>query len=270
MGKELMNLVIVTGTSYEHKYIANILCERFNVLAIIADSGVKKKSTTKLRSYFKRYSLVGLVNLTIRRIINIFIKEKSKRKNSLLRVFRKENCLHFNYPNLLTTVNGVNSPQSEKIIGELQPDILIIYGTSIVRDHILDKAKRIALNMHTGLSPQYRGSACAFWPIYNQEFNQLGATVHKCISNIDAGIIYKKGSITVDHEDDIHSIFAKCVVRGGSLYMTVIDELLLNNTLDGESQNLETGEEYRASMKTWIHEIQARKNLKSFCKSLGV
>lgn len=260
----MMNLVIITGANYEHKYITNLLCREFSIAAVIVDIGIKREKVAKVRSYLRRYSIGGLVNLVIRKIINIVIREKSCRRESLVRIFKEQNCLSFKQEKLLTYVKGINSEKSEKLIEELDPDVLVIYGTGIVKDHILNKAKKIALNMHTGLSPEYRGSACAFWPIYNQDFNNVGATVHKCISSVDAGVIYKKGSVSLDKTDDLHSVFAKCVVKGGRLYIDVIKKLLCNGSLDGKSQNLKIGREYRASMKTWRHEMKARKNLRKF------
>ena len=85
---------------------------------------------------------------------------------------------------------GINTPDSVRLVEQLDPDILLVFGTGIVGKAVLSKAKRIALNMHTGISPYYRGCDCAFWPLYNREWDMVGATVHECTQDVDGGRIF--------------------------------------------------------------------------------
>ena len=48
----------------------------------------------------------------------------------------------------------------------------------------------LCFNMNIGGSPYYRGTACSFWPIVNNEYNILGSTVHDCTNEVDRGKIY--------------------------------------------------------------------------------
>lgn len=44
------------------------------------------------------------------------------------------------------------------MVPSLAPDIMLIYGTVLVGSKILSLARAGALNMHTGISPYYRGA----------------------------------------------------------------------------------------------------------------
>ncbi len=90
----------------------------------------------------------------------------------------------------------INLPQHVEEIIELEPDLLISYGCSIIRSQLLEEFAGRFVNIHLGLSPWYRGSGTNFWPLVNGEPEYVGAT----FMHIDAG---------VDTGDIIHQIRAR-------------------------------------------------------------
>lgn len=254
-----MNIVILTRDDQEHIYVANQICRHFKISRILVDKGVKRSKTSTIRMYFKKYKF-NIVQLVIRKIINTVIHDSRRRQQALLDVFGDDGTAFIELDKV-QYVKGANSKQSEEILTDLQPDVLVIYGTSIIKDHILNLAKQKALNMHTGKSPYYRGSACSFWPLYNDQLGYLGATVHECCSRIDGGEIYGVVSAKIEHDDNMHTVFARCVVAGADEYIATIHEIL-NGTLQGSPQDLTQGKEYRATDKTWRHECKVRKKIK--------
>ncbi|MDD2465996.1 MAG: formyl transferase [Desulfobulbus sp.] len=250
-----MNIVILTRDDHEHIYVANQLCHHFKVERIIVDKGIRRSRFAKIRSYWKRYK-IGIFYLLIRKILNVIVRDGQKRRLALLNVLGDENT-KFTDQSLVEYVDGVNSLQSETLLTVLNPDVLAVYGTSIVKDRILNLAKHRALNMHTGKSPYYRGTACAFWPLYNDEPEYLGATVHECCGRVDGGEIYGVTSAQLQQTDDMHAVFARCVAVGAAEYVAVIEKLL-DGTLKGVAQDLTLGREYRASEKTWLHEYHVK------------
>lgn len=75
---------------------------------------------------------------------------------------------------------------ARSLIRSLQPDILVIAGTYILKESVFSLARRIAINLHTGKAPEYRGAAPAFWELYNGE-TQVGITIHRVVTAVDAG-----------------------------------------------------------------------------------
>ena len=46
-----------------------------------------------------------------------------------------------------------------------------------------------ALNIHMGVSPYYRGTACNFWALYDNNPHLVGATIHLLSKGLDSGPI---------------------------------------------------------------------------------
>lgn len=90
----------------------------------------------------------------------------------------------------------INSPEHAQQIIESDPDLLVAYGCSIVREPLLSAFTGRFVNVHLGLSPYYRGSGANFWPLVNGEPQYVGAT----FMHIDAG---------VDTGEVIHQIRAR-------------------------------------------------------------
>lgn len=147
-----------------------------------------------------------------------------------------ENCLQFSRPDRLHHVHGINSPEGLQTVSSLQPDVLLVYGTVAVGSKIISLARILALNMHTGISPYYRGADCAFWPIYNRKLHMVGATVHECTKDVDGGKIFGT------------TVFARSVMAGADLYLRIVRELIAGR-ITGVAQDLSLGKEYRSLMR---------------------
>jgi methionyl-tRNA formyltransferase len=70
----------------------------------------------------------------------------------------------FSRPQKIRVVEDINSPEVVSLVQEINPTVLLVYGTSVIKDRVLNLAQDICFNIHTGISPYYRGSACTFWP----------------------------------------------------------------------------------------------------------
>ena len=105
----------------------------------------------------------------------------------------------------------------QALLDELQPDIIITYGTLIIRPAIIAKAKCSMINMHTGLSPNYRGSDTIFWPLHNEEPEFIGVTIHRVDTGINSGAILRTAHPDIGADDDEHTLFAKAVQVGTPL-----------------------------------------------------
>lgn len=79
----------------------------------------------------------------------------------------------------------------------LQPDLGVIVGTHILRPSIFSLPRLGSINLHTGMVPQYRGAAPAFWEMYNGE-QRVGVTVHRVAEKVDAGAILNQQSFPFD------------------------------------------------------------------------
>jgi methionyl-tRNA formyltransferase len=132
---------------------------------------------------------------------------------------------------------------------------MFIYGTGIVGKRVLSLPTLKCLNLHTGISPYYRGSDAFFWPLYNSEPHMVGATVHECTAAIDGGDILARASVRLEENDDPFISFARCVKSGARIYSEAARNIMSGEKMRLEKQDLSSGREYRFVDRTFTHDI---------------
>lgn len=256
------SIVLITGDDLDHRYVANVLSSSLGLTGIVVDHGKKMGMIQRSQRVWRRYTIGQLFSRVCLVVLRAVWRDASRRTARFTDVFGAENCSEFTHPELLRHVQGINGPEGVSAVRSLRPDILLIYGTGIVGQKVLSLARRIALNMHTGISPYYRGCDCAFWPVHNEELHLLGATVHECTSDIDGGRIFGTAGVPLHADDCLFAIFARCVKAGTALYTRIVKEFMVSD-LAGETQDLSLGREYRAFEKGVRAEWKARQNVKA-------
>jgi len=256
-----MRIVLITGDNAEHRYLANHLTRQVPLAAIVVDRGRPTRSSERLRRIWKRYTLVQLVGrgcmLLLRRIWGV----RRRRAERLRSVFGAEHQ-EFHHQELVRTVNGINTPEAMSLVKECRPDVLLVFGTGIVSDKVLALARQIALNVHTGISPHYRGAECTFWPLHNEEPGMLGATVHECTRKVDGGKIFATGHARLEADDCQFSAFARCVLVAADLYVLVVKQIMAGEAV-GTPQDLSVGTEYKAADHGLRAELRVRHLIRS-------
>jgi methionyl-tRNA formyltransferase len=249
-------LVLLTGDGPEHRYVANRLCAELPVEAVVVDVATRPPSLSRAFRTGKRRGLSRVLHFGFRKAI----RDDRARDRALRSLLGEEATSRFAAEDRVVRVEGVNGAEAHAAVTALEPAALLVYGTAIVRDDMLAHARDLAFNMHTGISPRYRGTDCAFWPLVNGEPEWIGATVHECTSAVDGGRIFATGSARWTPADGLHGAFARAVARGSDLYVDAVRRYL-DGDLEGEPQDLSSGIEYRGYMRTLRPELRARWNL---------
>ncbi len=256
-----MKRLLITGGGPQHIYVANKLAEEAGLNAIIVDRGLRQTGVERTFKLLRRYNSRQFADRLLRRAAYTVWSDEAERKHQLLRILGPDSK-DFRFRSLLHEVEGVNTLTGRALVEELNPDQILIFGTTIVRDHILQLSRDPPLNMHTGISPHYRGSSCSFWPVHDGRFDMLGATVHECVATLDGGAIYAVDRAQLYPDDTIHTIFARCVLVGARLYVDVLNRFD-RFACAAKQQDLTIGKEYRATDRTLAAELRARRRLKS-------
>ncbi len=99
----------------------------------------------------------------------------------------------FTKPNVRTLslkMGDLSNLDLENLKEALNSDYYIVFGASYIKNalcHYLVEKK--AINIHMGVSPYYRGTACNFWALYDGHPEHVGATLHLLSSGLDSGPI---------------------------------------------------------------------------------
>jgi len=72
----------------------------------------------------------------------------------------------------------------------LESDFYIVFGSSLIKGWLLTFLQdHYAINIHMGIAPQYRGSSCNFWALYDRHPELVGATIQTLAKKVDEGEI---------------------------------------------------------------------------------
>lgn len=114
----------------------------------------------------------------------------------------------------------------EKIIS-LQPDLILVYGSSLLKGKLIDiyGQQLKIINLHLGLSPYYRGAGTNFWALVNKEPECVGSTFMFLDAGIDTGNIIHQIRARVYENDTPHSIGNRLIVDSILSYVNVIQNL---------------------------------------------
>ena len=117
-----------------------------------------------------------------------------------------------------------STPQCLKTINRLKPDLIIVYGTSIIRGEILNKYKSKIINVHLGLSPYYRGAATNFFAVSDNNLHCVGSTFMYIDEGIDTGNIIHQIRAKMNYGDSFHQICTRLILDS----IEELKDLILN------------------------------------------
>jgi methionyl-tRNA formyltransferase len=250
-------LVVITCDGPEHRYVTNRLCEELDVAAILVTDRPARRSWKKVLAK----SPARFVDKALWRIFLSVVGDEKRRTRELIRVLGERNCTSFREAHKVVKVGKPKSGELRDLVHSLKPEYLAIYGTGIIPNKVLQSVSKASLNMHTGISPFYRGTSCAFWPIYFGQPEMIGATVHECTDRVDGGKVFSRSKAQLFRHDTIHSVFARAVAAGAEDYVQVL-KAAQQGTLGGEPQDASVGREFAGSMRGIIAELVVRLRLR--------
>jgi methionyl-tRNA formyltransferase len=121
-------------------------------------------------------------------------------------------------------VPNINDPACRSMIAERSPDLIAVCGTSVIRPEIFSLAPLGAINIHTGITPEYRSAEPIFWALYHGQPDKVGVTIHYVDAGIDTGKVIYQEQIPVCSTDTIATVYIKCIQRGAQLYLKALDD----------------------------------------------
>lgn len=233
--------MILCGRAPRHLYVANRICENARPVVIVQETGAQwsvRKITRQLhpRIWWRR----GWRWLRDRRRYLGSAEARFFFGASRPRLLRED---------LLFEVPQVNHPDVVALADRLRPDVIAVFGTSLIRSALVGEGRLGIFNLHGGLSPLYRGADCTFWALYNGEPEQVGCTLHRIDSGIDTGNLIAHICPEVREGDDELTLFWRAVRDSAEVYAELFDRLERGEIL-GRPQT-ERGRLYQVKERGW-------------------
>jgi len=115
---------------------------------------------------------------------------------------------------------------SDECLDELRQhgvDLIMVYGSSIIKGDILNRYHSRILNLHLGLSPYYRGSGTNFFPFVNNEPEYAGATFMYLDAGVDTGPIIHQIRPELSTADSFHQLSNRFLIRAFNIYIQIAE-----------------------------------------------
>jgi len=222
--------LLITSNQLRHKYVAHIISSNLNLCGILSE----KKPTTNFQ--------INKSADSRKRILENHFYQRDKVEKEILGEIKR-------FPNSVR-LKKIDRGQSNsepvfEWIRNINPDLIILYGSSIIRPPLLDFYDKKIINLHLGLSPYYRGSGTNFWPLVDAVPECVGATIHLATSDVDAGnILAQVRPKKISVEDGVHNLGTKTIISGADMLCKTVTHYY-QNRLVPKKQNLEIGKVYR-------------------------
>lgn len=153
-----------------------------------------------------------------------------------------KDAFYYAYSSKVYMVNDLNGQQCEQLLTELEPEIIALGCSRILRGNIIDIPKIGILNAHPGLLPEYRGMDTIQWAIYNGD--DIGVSVHFIDRGVDTGPIIGRRVIDVEHNDTMESLWKKADAAAAELLSDTIFRIFQGERMSTTLQSVDEGRQY--------------------------
>ncbi|RYZ28933.1 MAG: hypothetical protein EOO10_07905, partial [Chitinophagaceae bacterium] len=129
-------------------------------------------------------------------------------------------------PVLLTS--NINSQDAYNFTASHQPDLVVVSGTSLVKEPLLSVPVGIGImNLHTGLSPYIKGGPnCTNWCIAENKWHMIGNTIMWINAGIDTGNIITTEQVDILNCRSLLDVQVKIMEEAHRLYCKAIGYVL--------------------------------------------
>ena len=206
--------MILCGRSARHLYVANALCEVGEPVAIVQETG---------RDWNLGRTLRKLRPANLGRKAWRWLRDRRRYAgNPEAAFFFPDGRPRLTHPDRVHEVPHVNHDEVLALARRLRPDLICVFGTSLIRGPLLDEGRWGIINLHGGLSPDYRGADCTFWALHNGEPEKVGCTLHYIDAGIDTGRLIAHVSPEVRDNDGELELFWRAVRDSAAVYAEAV------------------------------------------------
>ena len=209
-----MKIVLLCNPQGNQKALANKVAQSFHLAGIVVQDLKPKK--------VKSLTVSDMVNKIADRTVF------RKIRNAWFGLLQHYDDRYASFPAVPTlTVEKINSDEAKGFIEKLQPDVIMVSGTSILKKKILSLSPSIGiLNLHTGLSPYVKGAPnCTNWCLAKGDYHLIGNSVMWIDSGVDSGDLVATEVVKLTGNESLLDIHIKAMDAGHALYLKALQHL---------------------------------------------
>jgi methionyl-tRNA formyltransferase len=246
-----MRIILWIGNEANQKALANKIHKDFPLTGIVIENRKHKVKIT-----FKKLLEKAFEKLFLSSISKSWLGMKKYYENNF-----------FNFPDTkILEVSNINSDEAYEFTKSLNPDLILVSGTRLVKEKMLSVNPKIGiLNLHTGFSPYIKGGPnCTNWCIAKQQFHLIGNTVMWIDKGIDSGNILTSELTRFEGNETLNEIHIKVMEHAHSLYVKAVHFIASGKTNSVPQHDIDKGKTYYTKDWTLREKIKLIFNLSAF------
>jgi hypothetical protein len=196
----LRGIVLLLDNSDLSRIIYHALAGEFSIEAVVREGKVPRQAFIKRRLKKLGWRTVLGQIVFAKCIVPLLRLERPWRKADILQQYGldqtpiPEGCV--------IDVPSVNGVEVVALLQKLSPEVIVVNGTRILEQRVLNATDGVFLNTHVGITPLYRGVHGGYWALASGDPEHFGTTVHKIDKGIDTGDIVAQALIRPSDSDN--------------------------------------------------------------------
>ena len=201
-GEARPRIVVLIAGGPLANMLVNGLAQRFGSLSILKEDPEPKFAIVR-----RRARLVGWSQAAGQVAFGLLQKIVQRRSAARLAAIWQQHGLNPCPPRLgWQEIGSVNAPACRAALRDLDPDVVVVYGTRIIKWRTLGCVAAPFINYHAGINPKYRGQNGAYWARSQHDRAHAGVTVHLVDQGIDTGSVLYQAPVDFAPDDNIATI----------------------------------------------------------------
>jgi folate-dependent phosphoribosylglycinamide formyltransferase PurN len=191
------DIIILAGESPWTLALANALGRHFRDVPIILEG--KQSVALLLRRRIRRLGLFTVAGQVAFGLFAKVLRLRHRQQEEALLIREGLNVTPLR--SRVVAISSVNDDRTIEILQDMAPKVVVVSQTRILSRRVLECVPAIFINIHTGITPQYRGLHGAYWALVNDDAAACGVTVHVVDAGVDTGPIIAQARINPSSAD---------------------------------------------------------------------
>ena len=159
------------------------------------DTVVFEKPIPRKRQFLNRAKRLGYINAIGQVIFFLCIAPVIKRfsQKRKAEIFKEFDLDETGPPKqIIRRIRYANTDEGRSLLKQLNPDLIIVNGTRIISKKTLESVPATFINIHTGITPAFRGVHGGYWAVAKGKKDLFGTTIHYVDTGVDTGGIIEQ------------------------------------------------------------------------------
>ena len=216
-------IVILTAGGALSRVVVNGLVARLGPVVVI-----EEQPETKAQIIRRRVRLLGWPKAMSQAVAGLFIRLLEPRRRGRISEILRDNGLDASARNDIEVhrVASMNGPQARQLLQSLDPAVVGVYGTRMLKASTLGSVSAPFINYHAGINPKYRGQHPGYWALASGDPNNAGVTIHLVDQGVDTGGVLYQARCAFVPKDTISSYQYVQAARALPLFARAIEDAL--------------------------------------------